>query len=109
MLFAVRLILCALVAAAPVPPVWVALGFDDASVVEDASTPVAAKVAQAQGHVVESPVEGDDHENDGEEEATLDADAHRVPTERPHGGAFQASDERALQYPTDRPPRRPVV
>ncbi len=109
MLFAVRLILCALVAAAPVPSVWVGLGLDDASAAEDASTPVAAKVAQAGGHVVGSPVEDDDHEDSGEEEAALDADDHRVPTERPHGVAFHASDERAPQYPTDRPPRRPLV
>lgn len=108
MLFAVRLILCALVAAAPVPSLWVELGFDGASAAEDASTPVAAKVAQAGGHVVGSPLEGGDHEDCGEEEAALDADDQRVPTEQPHGASFHASDERTFHYPTDRPPRRLV-
>jgi len=110
MQFTVRLFLCALVAMAPVPSVWTVTGFGDASALEDAaSAAVAAVVAQADGHVIGSPAESDDHENDGEEEAALDGHEHRPQTEAAHGTAFHSSDQQTSPYPTYRPPRRPLV
>lgn len=104
MLFAVRLTLCALVAVAPLPSAWTLLGAGDGS--DAPAAAVAAVVQIAEGHVVRSPADGSDPEDEGEEEATLDSDDHRMPTEPAHGAVFHASDERTIRYPTDRPPRR---
>lgn len=100
-----RLVLCALVALAPIPTEFAEKAENDGP----RSATASEQGGGTAGPAITLPDGDISQDDDGEEEATLEGHAYAVDSQPRPGVLLHLSYERGLRYPTFRPPRRPLA